>query len=77
VIAGGVFDVTDPHEPSFELTIIVTSVLDAIDSFNSGQNSRIKKIAFWSDDLCVPRMSPVDAGRIIKSSYDGRYGIET
>lgn len=73
VIAGGLFNMEDPHDPRFYLQVIINTVLDAVDSFNSENKDVIRKIGFWTEWLGIERMNPVEAGGIIKSVYQKRY----
>jgi hypothetical protein len=73
VIAGSVFNLEDSRDPKFQLGVIVSSVLTAVDSFNEQHDKAIAKIGFWSDELCLPGMNAKDAGRIIKEEYERHY----
>lgn len=76
VIAGSLFDIEDPPDPAFQLRVIVSSVLTAVESFNDQHHDAIVKIGFWSDDLCVPGINARDVGKIIKEAYDEHYKRE-
>jgi hypothetical protein len=76
VIAGSLFDIQDSADPKFQLRVIVSSVLTAVESFNKQHNSAIAKIGFWSDDLCLPGMNARDAGQIIREEYELHYKRE-
>ena len=76
VVAGSVFNMEDPHDPAFQLRIIMDSVFTAIDHFNQKYKEVIAKIGFWSEDLCLPGLGLRNAGEIIKEQYDNHYKNE-
>ena len=63
-------------ESEFQLRVIVSSVLTAVESFNEQHHDAIAKIGFWSEDLCLPGINARDAGQIIKEEYEEHYKRE-
>lgn len=70
VIAGSAFDIKDSRDPEFQLRVIVSSVLTAVESFNKEHDPAIEKIGFWSEDLCLPGINAREVGKIIKQAYE-------
>ena len=51
VIAGVAMAPDDPHDPAFELQLILTSTLEAVQAFNAKHSEAIKVIGFWAGNL--------------------------
>ena len=75
VIAGGLFEMEDSREPSFQLRVIMNAALDAVETFNAKNNGVIRKIGFWTEWLGIQNMNPMEAGEIIKSVYQEHYPV--
>ena len=73
VIAGSLFRMEDPRDPEFQLRVIVSSVLIAVEAFNEQHDDAIANIGFWSEDLCLPGMNARNVGRIIKGEFEKYY----
>lgn len=76
VVTGIAIEPDDPRtgDPKSELKLVVTAVLDAIDSFNDETDKPIRVVGFWTDMLRIDQMDAFDAGTIIRSIYQARYG---
>jgi len=75
VVTGIAMDPEDPRtlDPKLELETVIIAVLDAIDSFNVENDKPIRLVGFWTDMLGIDHMEAFEAGRIIRSIYQGRY----
>ena len=69
VIIGVAMAPDDPQDPRFELQLIMTAVLDAVESFNAAHPEAIQVIGLWAGHLCVDRLEPEQVGKIIQSVY--------
>jgi hypothetical protein len=67
VITGVAMAPDDPQDPRFELQLIMTAVLDAVESFNAAHPEAIRVIGLWAGHLCVDRLEPEQIGKIIQS----------
>ena len=70
VVTGVAMAPDDPHEPAFELALIVTSVLEAVQAFNAQHPGAIRVIGFWGGNLCIDQLGPEQVGRIIRAAYE-------
>jgi hypothetical protein len=70
VVTGVVMAPDDPHEPAFELALIITSVLEAVQAFNTQHPRAIRVIGFWGGNLCIDQLGPEQVGRIIRAAYE-------
>jgi len=75
VVTGIAMDAEDPRtrDPKSELEMVIVAVLDAIDSFNVENDKPIRLVGFWTDMLGIDHMDAFEAGKIIRSIYQGRY----
>lgn len=70
VIAGVAMAPDDPHDPVFELQLIVASALEAVQAFNATHPDAIKVIGFWAGHLLLGRLAPEQIGKIIRSTCE-------
>jgi hypothetical protein len=69
VITGVAMAPDDPREPAFELQLIVTSVLEAVQAFNATHPGAVQVIGFWAGNLCVDQLGPERVGKILRAVY--------
>ena len=67
VITGVAMAPDDPQNPRFELQLIMTAVLNAVESFNAAHPEAIQVIGLGAGHLCVDRLEPDQVGKIIQS----------
>jgi len=70
VIAGVAMAPDDPHDPIFELQLIVTSTLEAVQAFNATHPAAIKVIGFWAGHLLLGQLEPEQVGKIMRSTCE-------
>jgi hypothetical protein len=70
VVTGVAMAADDPHEPAFELELMVISVLEAVQAFNTKHPGAIQVIGFWGGNLCMDQLGPEQAGKIIRAAYE-------
>ena len=66
VVAGVAMRKEDPRDPKFELMLIVRCVIEAIQTFNSHESTKIRTIAFGSDWIGLKKLDPAEAGDLIR-----------
>jgi hypothetical protein len=66
VIAGVAIAPDDPHDPVFELQLIMTSALEAVQAFNAQHPEAIEVIGFWAGHLLLGQLAPEQVGKIIR-----------
>ena len=69
VVTGVAMAPDDPHEPAFELELIVIAVLEAVQAFNAKRPGAIQIIGFWGGNLCIEQLGPEQAGKIVRAAY--------
>jgi hypothetical protein len=69
VVTGVAMAPDDPHEPAFELELIVSSVLEAVQAFNTKHPGAIQVIGFWGENLCIDRLGPERVGKLLRAAY--------
>jgi len=69
VVTGVTIGANDPRsgDPSHELKLTMTAVLDAVKAFNAKNAPPIRVIGFRTDALGMDRLDPADAANIIVS----------
>lgn len=70
VIAGVAMAPDDPHDPVFELQLIMTSALEAVRAFNTKHAEALKVIGFWAGHLLLGQLEPEQVGKIIRSTCE-------
>jgi hypothetical protein len=70
VIAGVAMAPDDPHDPVFELQLIVTSALEAVQAFNATHPEAIKVIGFWAENLLLGQLEPEQIGKTIRAAWE-------
>jgi hypothetical protein len=70
VIAGVAMAQDDPHDPVFELQLIMTATLEAVQAFNATHPEAIKVIGFWAGNLLLGQLAPEQVGQIIRSTCE-------
>ena len=69
VVTGVAMAPDDPHEPAFELELIVISVLEAVQAFNTKHPGAIQVIGFWGGNLCIDQLGPERVGKLLRAAY--------
>jgi len=72
VIAGGAFHPDQMRDEKYELRQVITSVFDAVETFNRESPEKILTVGFWTEisPLQFNRVSPKEAGQIIREMYE-------
>lgn len=74
VIAGGAFHPDQMKDARYELQQVIFSVLNAVATFNRENSEKILTVGFWTEisPLQFDRLSPYEAGQIIREMCEGR-----
>jgi hypothetical protein len=74
IVTGIAMNVDDPRtrDPSSELKLVITAVLDAVESYNSENGDPIKTVGLWTNMLSVDSVDPIEAGQIIRLIYEDK-----
>jgi hypothetical protein len=70
VIAGVAMAQDDPHDPVFELQLIMTTTLEAAQAFNATYPEAIKVIGFWAGHLLLGQLAPEQVGKTIRATCE-------
>jgi hypothetical protein len=70
IIAGVAMKSDDPREPKFELGLIVRCVIEAVNRFNSECSAKISIIELGGSWIGLEKMSPEEAGDIIRRNSE-------
>ena len=56
---------------------VIASVLDAVEKFNRENSEMILTVGFWTEisPLVFDRLSPEEAGRIIREMYEDKMRV--
>jgi len=74
VIAGGAFHPDQIRDVRYEVRQVIASVLDAVEIFNRENPEKIRTVGFWTEisPLVFDKLSPEEAGRIIREMYEDK-----
>lgn len=74
IVTGIAMEIDDPRtrDPRSELKLVIAAVLDAVRQHNSESGRQIKSVGFWTELLGMRRLSPTEAGQIIRSIYEDK-----
>jgi len=77
LVTGVAISPDDPNrnDPIFQLRIIVSAVLEAVEKFNEVNQDAIRVIAFWSENLLLRQIEPKQIGQIIRDIYQKKKAL--
>ena len=70
VITGVAMALEDPQDPVFELRLILTAILEAVQAWNTEHLDTIKVIGVWAGNLCIDQLAPEHVGKIVRSVHE-------
>jgi hypothetical protein len=71
LVTGVAIKPDDPNrsDPIFQLRLIVSAALEAVEKFNAKNQGVIRTMAFWSENLLLKQIEPKQLGGIIRDLY--------
>jgi hypothetical protein len=69
-VVGVATEEADPKTPEFNLRLVLSALLDAVEEFNSRHTEKLSRVGFLPDDLELKRISPKDAFRIVQEVFE-------
>ena len=74
LVTGVAISPDDPNrnDPIFQLRLVVSAVLEAVETFNEVNQGAIRTIVFWSENLLLRQIEPKRIGQIIRDIYQDK-----
>jgi hypothetical protein len=71
LVTGVAIKPDDPNrnDPIFQLRLIISATLEAVEKFNAMNQGAIRNIVFWAENLLLKQIEPTHIGRIIRDIY--------
>lgn len=70
LVVGVATSLSDPRTPEFNINIVLSALLRAVDEFNGRSSDKIKRIGILPEQLDLRRLDPPVAARLLREAYE-------